>query len=818
VIDELPLHGLRVVDMADEKGELCGRLLADLGADVVRVEPPGGGRSRALPPLHGQESLYYAVRNFNKRSVVVDIEDKAGRERLLGLLGRADMWIETTGPGTLAGLGLDPPEVVERLGRLVVVSITDFGQTGPYRDWQATDDVIVAMAGELFRSGVPELPPLLVPGALAYDVAGIMGAFAGLCAHWQRITSTGRGQHIDLSIIEATAQVTDWSLANYSAIRDRGGLYGEVRNGHGPVYPLYPCADGYVRLVILSVRQWRAMRAWLGEPEILQDEHWDSLLGRLSIQHDILDPMFKELFADSTMSDLATDAQRRGIVMTPCLHPRAILETKHFQDRVSFLDTEVAPGVSGPITSGFYEINGQRTGFRHRAPALGEHDAEIEASWPFRDGAAAGASAVASTAEVVGAARLPLVGLRVLDFGHGGVGVETGRLFAEYGADVIKIETRTYPDFIRQVSGSEMSPSFASSSRSKRSLGVNVKTPEGLKLVKALVAQADVVIENNSTGTMDEMGLGYEVLKRINPAVVMVSSQLMGSHGNWKDWLGYGPSTRPVGGMTWLWNYPGGGMPPGAMVIFPDHVAGRVCAVAVLAGLIGRYGAGPGSASSGGPDGAGIHVSVAQVEVVLGLMAHYFLKEGLEPGSVQPLGNRRERGAPWGVYQCSGEQRWCVITCRDDADWKALVAALGEPAWATRADLGTAAGRHAHHDEIDGHLAEWTATRTDREVMELLQSHGVPAGMMVYASDEPDDPHLRARGYLVPVAQPGVGDMLLEGPCFKATGMPDPIIAAAPALGEHTRAIGRDLLGLDDARLDELVADGVLEVDLPGDA
>jgi crotonobetainyl-CoA:carnitine CoA-transferase CaiB-like acyl-CoA transferase len=793
----LPLAGLRVVDLADEKAELGGRILADLGADVVRVEPPGGGRSRSLHPMRAGRSLHYAIRNSNKRGVVIDLEDPAGRDRLLRLLARADLWIETTRPGQLAGLGLDPREVTERLGHLVTVSVTDFGQNGPYRDWVGTDDVVVAMAGELFRSGVPELPPLLVPGALAYDVGGIMAAFSGLAAHWQRISSTGVGQHIDVSILEATAQVTDWSLANYSAIRGAGGLYGEVRSGHGPVYPLYPCADGYVRLVILSPRQWHAMRAWLGEPEILQDEHWDSLLGRLSIQHDILDPMFKELFADKDMAELAAEAQRRGIVMTPCLHPRAVLETQHFADRGSFVTAEVAPGVTGRAASGFFEVDGERAGFRRRAPEIGEHDGEVDGSWDdLRPPPPAGPDRSAPA--------LPFRGLRVLDFGHGGVGVETGRLFAEYGADVIKIESRAYPDFIRQVSGGEMSASFASSSRSKRSFGVNVKTPEGLELVKALVAQADVVIENNSTGTMDDLGLGYEDLKKINPGIVMVSSQLMGSRGSWAAWLGYGPSTRPVGGMTWLWNFPGGGMPPGAMVIFPDHVAGRICAIGALAALVARR-----------ATGSGAHVEVAQVETVLGMMAPYFLAEDLAPGSVQPLGNRREQGAPWGVYQCQGEQRWCVICCRDDTDWAGLRAALDDPEWARDAELGTAAGRHARHDDIDAHLSTWTAGRTDRQVMEVLQAHGVPAGMMAYASDQPSDPHLQQRGYLAEVHQPGVGDMILEGPAFQASGMPPPIITAAPWLGEHTRPIARDLLGLDDERTTALVSAGVLEVTEP---
>ena len=789
----LPLSGLRVLDMSTDKAELCGRLLADLGADVVRVEPPDGVPSRQLPPFSGGRSLYFEVRNFNKRGAVIDPASDAGRDRLLDLLARADVWIETTRPGWLAGLGLDPAQMAARFPHLIVASVTDFGQTGPYRDFEATDDVITAMAGEIFRSGVIERPPLLVPGSFSYDVSGVMAAFAVLSAYWQRLT-TCRGQHLDFSILEATAQMTDWSLANYSAIAGSGGAYSELRSGSGIVYPLYPCRDGYVRLVILSPRQWHAMREWLGDPEFLQDPHWDSLLGRMSIQEDILDPMYEELFMTMGMSELSDEAQRRGIVMTPVMHPRAVLEAEHYRSRGAFADVDL-DGRTGKLASGFLELDGARAGFRHPAPSLGEHDRLIEASWP---------DARPATGPGADVARLPLEGLRVVDFGHGGVGVEAGRLFAEYGADVIKIESRAYPDFIRLVAGSEMSASFASSSRSKRSLGINIKTPEGLQLVRDLIQGADVVIENNSAGTMDDIGLGWSVLRDLNPDLVMVSSQLMGSTGPWSGWLGYGPSTRPAGGMTWLWNFPDGGMPPGAFVIFPDHLVGRVCSVAALAGLVRRHGGGGGG-----------HLEAAQVETVLGIMSQFFLQESLEPGSALPQGNRSEQGAPWGMYRCAGTERWCAVTCRHDDDWEALRKALGDPAWAAEDSYRSVTGRRAAHDLIDERISEWTATRSDREVMEILQSYGVPAGMMSYASDQPSDPHLQARGYLAHIDQPGLGPMILEGPAFQASAMPRPTIGPAPALGQHTREIARDLLGLSDDRVEALLSAGVLETTPP---
>jgi crotonobetainyl-CoA:carnitine CoA-transferase CaiB-like acyl-CoA transferase len=789
-----PLAGTRVVDASDEPGELCGRLLADLGADVVRVEPPGGAPSRRLPPFAPDgTSLRFAVRNTNKRSVTLDLGTDEGRSGLDRLLSTADVWIDSGTTGAV--------EAAERHPRLVVTSVTDFGLTGPYRDYVGTDDVLVGMGGLLFRSGTPDRPPLLPPGSLAYDAASVTAAFATLAGLWQR-RRTGRGQHIDLAVLTAVAQISDWALANWSASAKAGKPYAQGRAGSGFVYPLYPCSDGYVRLVVLSKRQWRAMRAWLGEPEVVQDETFDQLFPRMAVQ-DILDPLYIELFSHHTAAELAAEAQRRGIVMTPVTKPHEVLTTPHFTERGSFLDAEVARGVRGPVASGFMEIDGARAGYRHRAPDPGEHDHLLD-----------GSGAVAPAPSTPAAPTAPFAGLKVLDFGHGGVGVEAGRMLADYGADVVKVESRTYPDFIRTVMGGDISPSFASSNRGKRSFGVDLKHPDGLEVVRGLVRWADVVIENNSTGTMADLGLGHDRLKALNPGIVMVSSQLMGSSGPWKDWIGYGPSTRPAGGMTHLWNFPDGGMPPGAGVIHPDHLVGRLCAVGAVAALLARD-------REGVEDGQGSHVEVAQVETVLGLLADLFLGEVLEPGSVRPEGNGKARGAPWGVYPCAGgdraddgdgsEDRWCVVTVRHDDDWRALRRVLGDPDWARRPDLDSAEGRIAARTEIDDHLAAWTRTRSDREVTETLQAAGVPAGFMAYPQDMTIDPHYVDRGFPQDVDQPGVGPMVLEGPAFAATGMSSPRATPAPALGEHTRAICRDVLGLDDAAVDALVAGGALE-------
>ncbi len=329
-----------MVDMADEKGELCGRLLADLGADVVRIEPPDGARSRRIPPFHDGTSLYFAVRNSNKRCLTLDTTSDAGRSRLRTLLAEADVWIESARPGELAADGLDPVDVLADLPHLVIASITDFGLTGPYRDLVATDPVMMALSWMLFRSGEIDWPPVLPPGALAYDVVGITAAFAVLAACRQQ-RSTGAGQHLDVSVMESVAQTTDWSLSGWSVAERLGQPFPQLRSGAGPVYPIIPCADGYVRPSMITVTEWRNLRGWMGDPPELLDPVYDSTMGRVAAYDDVIEPALEAFFGDKEMVPAALEGQRRGVPITPFLAPHDVLQAEHFVDTHAFTEALV---------------------------------------------------------------------------------------------------------------------------------------------------------------------------------------------------------------------------------------------------------------------------------------------------------------------------------------------------------------------------------------------------------------------------------------------------------------------------------------------
>jgi crotonobetainyl-CoA:carnitine CoA-transferase CaiB-like acyl-CoA transferase len=281
----------------------------------------------------------------------------------------------------------------------------------------------------------------------------------------------------------------------------------------------------------------------------------------------------------------------------------------------------------------------------------------------------------------------------------------------------------------------------------------------------------------------------------------MASSQLVGSRGAYASWIGYGPTTQTFGGLSHLWNFDDGDPPPGNPAIHPDHFVGRLCAIAALLGVYARD-----------ATGSGVHSDIAQVEATIANIGDLLAKESIAPGSVRPEGNDDERGAPWGVFPCAGEQTWAVICVRDDRDWQAFADAMGRPSWTTDTRFASVEGRKALRREINANVAEWTSTSTPHEVMQRVQAHGVPAGAMLSSFDQFSDPHFIERGFLVPVDQQDAGPLTFEGPAFRGTGIAAAYIAQAPLLGEHTREIAASLLGLSDDEIDRLIADGVLEI------
>ncbi len=786
-----PLEGLRVLDLSDEKGELCGRILGDLGADVLKIEPSNGTVSRTLGPFAPDgTSLYFAYRNLNKRSASIDFDTTEGVDDLFALIKQSDVLIETFLPGTLAELGISPELLLSENPSLIIVSLTDFGQTGPDSSFVGTDEVVFARSGWLSVSGVIDKPPLLAPGSISYDTLGIVGAYATLLGILHR-DRNGTGQHIDVSAVEALAQMNTWGIPNASASEVSGGPATLIRSGDSPLYPHIPCADGFVRQVILAPRQWRALWKWMGSPESFADEYWESTINRY-LNLDVINPLFWEHWQNKPMIEGCIEAQKRGVIATPMLKPSDVLANTHYKSRGTFQTLEITNGLTAPVMSGFAEVDGKRVGYRFPAPTVDQDDPEFsQTPFPF-------------PTKSLTPADLPLEGLKVVDFGHGGVGVECGRMLAEYGADVIKIESWEYPDFIRIVLGGTMTASFASSNRTKRAFGANLKNEKAREVVLELIKDCHVVIENNSTGTMDALGLGYDAIKQINPNAVMISSQLMGSKGDFANWNGYGPTIQTVSGLSWLWAFKDGDPPPGTTAIHPDHLAGRLSAVFALAAIVNiNRGA------------SGNHIEVAQVEVLLGTLGDLFCKEAIQPDSVVPQGNDSDRGAPWGPFPCKDDESWCVICVRNDEEWKKLSTLMQLDSEITKKYLSSAY-RVEHRETLNSIVSAWSVSLSSVEVEKMCQNAGIPAGRVLNAAEQLSDEHLLARNFLPKVEQlGGVGEIILDGACIRGSKMASPVITRAPLIGEHTEEICRENLSMESEKFESLLASGALEIIKP---
>ncbi|MBF6472486.1 CoA transferase [Nocardia abscessus] len=790
-----PLRGVRVVDFTDGTAGFAGRFLADLGADVVLVEPPQGARSRRAQPQYKGYGLEFATAHANKRGVVLDVTAEQGREHLLTLTDSADIVIESHPAGYLAGLGAGHRTMRERNPRLVVASVTDFGQTGPYRDYKTggSETVFTALSSLLTRSGAPGREPLIPPGRLATQTAAVDVAYAVLLAY-VRAQRDGRGDYLDCSLFDLVVQDLDPGFGMAGTATMGQPLY-NLPSGRPDVrmmYPIVPCADGYVRIFIATGKQWRALFTWMGEPEELSDPGLEQIVVRMMSWTAKIRPAVVAFFADKARAEIASRGAELGIAVGPLNSVDEILTSDHVRDRRSFIEGEIAPGLRATVPSGYLEFDGARAGFRHRAPELGEHTDEVLAEKRILSETGRGDAAVR-----------PLAGVRVLDLGVIVVGAETGRQLADQGAEVIKVENRAFVDGARQMDvPGKVSYSYSLGNRNKRSLGLNLRSDAGKELFDRLVACSDVVLTNFKPGTLESLGLGYDKLSAVNPRIILVESSAMGGTGSWAERMGYGPLVRATVGLTALWRHPDDTEGFGDdQTVYPDHAAARVGAAGVVAALIERQ-----------HTGVGRRIGLAQMETVFCQLATEYVRESLEPGTLVAKGNAGEFDAPTGIYACSGEDAYCAVAVDSDEDWVNLAKVIGRPDLADKPDYATAAGRVAHRAELDAIVGEWIAPLTPREAQTRLQAAGVAAGAAVHVKDLLSDPHLAARHQLGELAQPG-HDAALEvtmGPAL-FENLAEPPLRPAPAMGADTRELCRELLGMSDAEIDELVNKGVLE-------
>jgi crotonobetainyl-CoA:carnitine CoA-transferase CaiB-like acyl-CoA transferase len=775
-----PLSGIRVLDTVEGPLSTVGRVLADLGAEVLRIEPPGGSPARRSGVVHNGRSLTFLVRNAGKKNRVLDLDTAEGRAEFAELAASADVVLrDEPRTGDLAAERLR-----ERNPRLIVVEMTDFGTYGERAGWVATPDVHAALSTVLSRSGLPDMTePLLPPEFLPYESAAVQAVWVVLLelAH---VRATGEGDVVDFSVQEALIQILDPVFGVGGSAR-AGVPLSDLPRGRPDarhLYPIFAARDGMVRLCVLSKRQWHGMFEWLGRPADFDDPKYDNTLTRFGAAGRLY-PLIGELFAGLTTEEAVRQGQRHGVPTAALASAREVLAENAFRENGSFVETTV-DGERAVVHSGWFELDGRRL--------------------PARAGEVPAAHTGVTTLPDARPGRPPFEGLRVLDLGVIVVGAELGRLFADYGADVIKVESSAFPDGARQTPGGEVISEGASwGMRNKRSLGLNLRSEDGRRVFADLVRRCDVVLTNFKPGTLASLGFDMDTLRSLNPGVILSESSAFGNHGSWSRRLGYGPLVRASAGLSTLWSYPekADGYSD-AITIFPDHVVARLNAAAIVALLIRRDRTGHGG-----------RVSTAQVDAIFGAMADLLLAESLTPGAgPRSEGNDRGGDAFRGVFPAAGDDDWLVVDAQGDERFAAVAKAIGRPDLVDDEGCATAALRWERRHELRGLLAEWSRAVDPRDAAAELQAVGVPAGAMLRVEDLRADAHLRSRGVFGELVQPQLSAPLITNLGEARTRTLDaPRLGPAPLACEHTRQVLRDVLDMTDEEIQRLLDAGVLE-------
>ncbi|MDA0365663.1 MAG: CoA transferase [Chloroflexi bacterium] len=800
MVDELA--GVRVVDLSDDvAGAYAAKLLAGVGADVIKVEPPAGDPTRQIGPRVGDTldgSILFAYLNTGKRGVVLDPADGAQLAQLRALIAGADLVIESGAPGAWRERGIDFDAMIEAHPALVVCSITPFGQDGSRAHWRATALTAFAAGGQMALCGEPDQPPLKTAGHQAHYQTGLHGFSASVTALLAARRS-GRGDRIDISIQEAQASALEGAGPN--------ALTREVdseRTGNSmrAIWGIYPCADGFVGVASMA-RQSASVFRLIGHPELM--EQGASNLLADPTMNDVVKALITEWTAARTSREIFDESQRHRAPFSLIPTPRDLIEWEPL--RLAGFWSEVEHPVLGRhiLPSLPFVFDGDRPEQR-RAPLFGEHTAEVlaEIVGPRTLVLAAGAQGDSPPP-------LPLEGIRVLDATQIWAGPFATRFLGDMGADVIHIEGPTFPDGVRGIGRGDdprvfnKSAYFNEYNRNKRGLGLDLHSEEGREAFRRLVPHADVVIENWSVGVAERLGLSYDELRALKPDIVFVQMPGFSQVPPESERVGFGPTIEQMGGLVALQGYEGG-EPHKSGISYGDPTAGIVAAGATALALLHRERTGEGS-----------HVVVAQRDNIIGLIGEYIVAESLGVDVPTRIGSHDPDYAPHNVYRArddSGriqsdllgnplrefnETFLSIATDGDDA-WQALRTVVGDARLDAPA-FATATGRRAGEALIDEVLAEWVRQREASVAAAELQAAGVSAMPVLTPLMIFRDAHLRSRDYFPLVAHPEAGTLPTTRPVWRMQRRPLPPIRPAPCFGEHNEAILRELAGFDAAAI-----------------
>jgi crotonobetainyl-CoA:carnitine CoA-transferase CaiB-like acyl-CoA transferase len=791
-VTEAALEGIRVIDLAGRWGEMAGRVLADLGAEVICVEPPEGSPSRSLPPLGPDgQSYWWHTLALGKRSVVIDLADAGQRPTLERLLAGADVCIETFQPGQPGAahiFGLDYETLRTVNPDLVVASITPFGQTGPRANDAATDLTVEASGGLVGLQGPPDRPPIPIGLPQACLHAGVQAAADILIALNAR-HHTGTGQHLDVSaqaaMISTLMNATGWpSVAggNPPGLCDtrhlpRPQLAEGMRAGR-----LLPCKDGYctfgIQLPGIGERTLAGLMIWLAEAhadlfhEDFEDVDWSSWMnqirqGHLSVEgfnaaYDAVAAAFKRC----SKAELLAMAIERKLLIAPILDGADLMQDEQLRAR-DFWKTVEGLTFAGP----FAKLSRTPIEYRRAAPQLGA-DQDLLDELPEKTSRRRSAPARTATGA--------LAGLKVADFAWVGVGPIMAKALADHGATVIHIESSTRLDVLRtigpfkdSVPGVNRSQFFANFNTNKKSIDLDFNDADDLALARRIADWADVLVESFVPGTMARFGLDYETLTRERDDLVMLSTCMRGQSGPQRGYSGFGNQGAALAGLISITGWPD--LPPaGPWGAYTDFIAPRFGVAAIAAALLHRHATGKGQ-----------HIDVAQIEAGIHFMGPLTARTFATGEVLERPGMASMYAAPNGVFAAEGGQSFVAISVETDEQWRALAQLCGTPETAH----WSFAERSHEGERLHDTIAAWVAGRSAAEVESCCQAEGIPAHPVLWPSELYEDPQLLHREFFQKLTHPEMGSVYYDGHATRFSGTPPKLVTAAPLLGQHSDEI-----------------------------
>ena len=789
------LGGIRVIDCtAGIAGAYCAKMFADAGADVVLIENAQGAAMRHwscngdVPS--GEDGALFRYLRHGQRSVVAETAADVA-----ALLAGADVVL------------IDPSSSIDARAtsaehpRLVVVSITAFGLTGPFAGRPASELTVQAESGALAIRGRADRPPFQAGGQVTEWVTGVYAAVGALAA----VTGgrrTGLGELIDVS----WAEVANNTCTLFADLSD--GVAGRPDHSTGPpprqleTPSIEPTLDGYVGFNTNARQQFDDFLVLIERPDLIDGGEWAGLATRAT-KWDEWNAIVRDWTTQHTTAEIVEQAALMRIPVSPVADAPTLLQLPHIVERGVFV---ADPDGAFQMPRRPWTIDGEPAPQPQPAPSIGEHTATVEPrerpAAPHMDPAAS--PTAASPTAVSPIAGKPFAGLRVVDLTAWWAGPSSTALFAALGADVIHVESARRPDGMRMAGGAffsrpqwwELSSFFLAANANKRDLTLDLNTQTGRELLMRLIADADMLLENYTPRVLEGFGLTWDVIHAANPRLVMVRMPAFGLDGPWRDRPGFAQTMEQMTGLAWVTGFADD--QPRIQRGPCDPNGGMHAAFAAMVALQRRERTGEGSL-----------VEAPMVEAAIAIAAEQVIEYTAYGNVLGREGNRSPRAAPQGVYACAGNDDWLAISVLDDEQWAGLVKALGSPEWALDVALATHAGRRAHHDAIDQHLSDWAATIDVAAAVTTLIDAGVPAAPAFDPRLVHTNPQFAARGYFEVVDHPVAGPLETPTLPFRFASRSHWIDTPAPTLGQHNVEV-LESIGCTPAEIDALTEAGTI--------